>query len=199
MGRGQRLIDGDGRGGNPEYSLAGRTANPASKLVGPDSDLFAAIQAWHFDEFVFHCQHALPRQLNPCNLLAGAAPAKPTPALGWILGTKPSGMSLIVDSPIVYKRSCSRHEEKGGPARHSQALGFAVKARREALEMTQEDLAEAARIHRTYLSDVERGTRNLSLVNIERLALALRMTLAELFARVEAGPERPRPSSARPG
>ena len=45
----------------------------------------------------------------------------------------------------------------------------------------------------------KRGTLNLSIVNIERLALALRMTLAELFERVEAGPDRPRPSSARPG
>lgn len=86
-------------------------------------------------------------------------------------------------------------KKKAGPPDIRERFGFAVKARREALEMTQEDLAEAARIHRTYLSDVERGTRNLALVNIERLALALRMTLSELFARVEAGPERPRPSS----
>ena len=39
--------------------------------------------------------------------------------------------------------------------------------------MTQEDLAGKANIHRTYLSDIERGTRNPSLINIERLAYAL--------------------------
>src|SRR5688500_36923 len=47
-----------------------------------------------------------------------------------------------------------------------ERFGFAVKVRREELGLTQEDLAEKAGIHRTYLSDVERGTRNLSLVNI---------------------------------
>jgi transcriptional regulator with XRE-family HTH domain len=66
-----------------------------------------------------------------------------------------------------------------------EKFGFAVKARREELELTQEDLADKARIHRTYLSDVERGTRNLSLINIERLAEALSLSISELFQRVE--------------
>ncbi len=66
-----------------------------------------------------------------------------------------------------------------------ERFGTAVKFRREEMGLTQEDLAEKARIHRTYLSDVERGTRNLSLVNIERLAVALAMTLPELFSKVE--------------
>lgn len=66
-----------------------------------------------------------------------------------------------------------------------ERFGFAVKARREALGLTQEDLAEKARIHRTYLSDVERGTRNLSLVNIERLAAALDVPISELFRQLE--------------
>ncbi len=76
-------------------------------------------------------------------------------------------------------------EKKKGRADIRERFGFAVKTRREALGLTQEDLAEKARIHRTYLSDVERGTRNLALVNIERLAAALAMSMAELFAVVE--------------
>ena len=55
----------------------------------------------------------------------------------------------------------------------------------EELGLTQEDLAEKALIHRTYLSDVERGTRNLSLVNIERLAITLSVSLTELFVSVD--------------
>ena len=55
----------------------------------------------------------------------------------------------------------------------------------EELGLTQEDLAEKAGIHRTYLSDIERGTRNLSLLNIERLADALHLRLSELFLLVE--------------
>jgi transcriptional regulator with XRE-family HTH domain len=67
-----------------------------------------------------------------------------------------------------------------------ERFGFAVKSRREELGLTQEDLAEKAQIHRTYLSDVERGTRNLSLVNIERLAAALSLSMSKLFGLVES-------------
>jgi transcriptional regulator with XRE-family HTH domain len=66
-----------------------------------------------------------------------------------------------------------------------ERFGFAVRSRREELSLTQEALADRARIHRTYLSDVERGTRNVSLVNVELLAQALEMSLSELFRRVE--------------
>ena len=66
-----------------------------------------------------------------------------------------------------------------------ERFGFAVKDRREALGLTQEEFAERAGIHRTYLSDVERGTRNISLINIERLALALSMKISELFQLAE--------------
>ena len=77
--------------------------------------------------------------------------------------------------------------KKEGRADIRERFGFAVKARREALGLTHEDLPERARIHSTYLSDVERGTRNLAILNIERLAGALEMSLAELFSTVERG------------
>jgi len=66
-----------------------------------------------------------------------------------------------------------------------ERFGTAIKFRREALGLTQEDLADLARLHRTYISDIERGTRNLSLVNIERLALALQWPMATLFDEVD--------------
>lgn len=77
--------------------------------------------------------------------------------------------------------------KKSSRADIRERFGFAVKARREELGLTQEDLAEKAGIHRTYLSDVERGSRNLSLVNIERLAGALSLPISELFRLVENG------------
>ena len=46
-------------------------------------------------------------------------------------------------------------------------------------------LAHRAAIHRTYLSDIERGTRNVSLVNIELLARALDLPMSDLFRAVE--------------
>ena len=63
-------------------------------------------------------------------------------------------------------------------------FGFAVRTRREELKLTQEELAERVGIHRTYLSDIERGTRNPSLINIDRIAESLAMSLPELFAIV---------------
>ena len=66
-----------------------------------------------------------------------------------------------------------------------QRFGYAVKVRREQLGLTQEDLAHLAGICRTYLSDVERGTRNVSLVNIERLATALSISMPALFQLVD--------------
>jgi transcriptional regulator with XRE-family HTH domain len=47
---------------------------------------------------------------------------------------------------------------------------------------SQEELAERAMLHRTYISDVERGVRNVSLQSIERLAHALEISLPALFS-----------------
>jgi transcriptional regulator with XRE-family HTH domain len=66
-----------------------------------------------------------------------------------------------------------------------ERFGFALKTRREELGLTQEEFAERAGIHRTYVSDVERGSRNISLLNIQRVAVALSIRLSELFRLVE--------------
>ena len=78
-------------------------------------------------------------------------------------------------------------KKKNGRPDIRERFGFAVKSRREVLGLTQEELAHRAKIHRTYLSDVERGTRNLSLINIERLAIALEIGLPSLFASLDIG------------
>lgn len=46
---------------------------------------------------------------------------------------------------------------------------------------SQEELADIAGIHRTYLGGIERGERNPSLKNIERIAKALKVPIYELF------------------
>jgi transcriptional regulator with XRE-family HTH domain len=66
-----------------------------------------------------------------------------------------------------------------------ERFGFAIRLRREALQLTQEELAHQAGIHRTYLSDIERGARNLSLLNIERLAQGLSLPISRLFELME--------------
>jgi transcriptional regulator with XRE-family HTH domain len=66
-----------------------------------------------------------------------------------------------------------------------ERFGFAIKSRREELGLTQEKLAAQAGIHRTYLGDVERGARNVCLMNIDRLAAALALRLPDLFKLVD--------------
>jgi transcriptional regulator with XRE-family HTH domain len=56
---------------------------------------------------------------------------------------------------------------------------------RENKGFSQEKLAELAGIHRTYIGDVERGTRNIALVNMTRIAKALGTPLSRLIAEME--------------
>ena len=61
-------------------------------------------------------------------------------------------------------------------------FGLAIKQRRQEIGISQEVLAERAGLHRTYIGDIERGARNLSLENIEKLAKALEIPISDLFA-----------------
>lgn len=63
-------------------------------------------------------------------------------------------------------------------------FGTVVRAWRSRLGISQEELAGRAGLHRTYVSDVERGTRNVSLASIDKLATALEVSVATLFAQV---------------
>lgn len=65
------------------------------------------------------------------------------------------------------------------------AFGRAIRKMRVERGFSQERLAEEPGVHPRYLSDVERGVRNVSLVNIERLARALSVGLPTLMAEVE--------------
>jgi transcriptional regulator with XRE-family HTH domain len=56
---------------------------------------------------------------------------------------------------------------------------------------SQEELADRAGLHRTYIGSVERGEQNLSLVNIERLSATLGVSLAKLFAPFTEVPSLP--------
>ncbi len=60
-------------------------------------------------------------------------------------------------------------------------FGATVKTWRLRRGLSQEKLAELAQLHRTYITDVESGSRNLSLESIERLAGALEISLSALF------------------
>ena len=60
-------------------------------------------------------------------------------------------------------------------------FGLTVKKIRTERNISQEKLAEMTGLHRTYISEVERGNRNLSLINIEKLSIALDLSISEFF------------------
>jgi transcriptional regulator with XRE-family HTH domain len=60
-------------------------------------------------------------------------------------------------------------------------IGSAVAKRRGELGLSQEQLADQAGLHRTYISDVERGMRNLSVLTLERIADALDIPVGALM------------------
>jgi transcriptional regulator with XRE-family HTH domain len=62
-------------------------------------------------------------------------------------------------------------------------LSLAVKQRRNEIRITQKVLAERSGLQRTYIADIERGARNVSLENIEKIAGALQIPISELFAK----------------
>jgi two-component system, response regulator len=64
-----------------------------------------------------------------------------------------------------------------------QEFGTSVKSWRNRRGISQEELAGRAGLHRTYISDVERGVRNVSLESIEKLARALEIPVATLVSK----------------
>lgn len=60
-------------------------------------------------------------------------------------------------------------------------IGQRIKELREKAEMSQKDLAYSADLDRSYIASIENGQRNVSIVNIEKIANALNVTLKEFF------------------
>jgi transcriptional regulator with XRE-family HTH domain len=77
------------------------------------------------------------------------------------------------------------------------AFGARVRARREALGLSQEALARQTDVHWTFLGQVERGQRNLSLHNILKVAAGLGVDPAELVAGLKPPPPSPPPKGKR--
>jgi len=63
-------------------------------------------------------------------------------------------------------------------------FGKALRARRRKLGLSQEEFADLCGLDRTYVGGIERGERNLALVNIEKLARAFKVSLSDLFRSV---------------
>ena len=64
-------------------------------------------------------------------------------------------------------------------------FGANVRARRDSKDLSQEKLAELADLDRTYISSVERGGRNISILSVLRIAKALKTSAAELCEGID--------------
>ncbi len=60
-------------------------------------------------------------------------------------------------------------------------VGNRIKELRSSRGISQEVLAHEAGLDRTYITSVERGKRNISIVNLEKIAIALNVSLSEFF------------------
>jgi transcriptional regulator with XRE-family HTH domain len=65
-------------------------------------------------------------------------------------------------------------------------LGLNIRKRREALDFSQEKLAEKSDLDQTYISGIECGRRNPGIKNVARIAKALKVSTSELCKGVEA-------------
>jgi transcriptional regulator with XRE-family HTH domain len=61
-------------------------------------------------------------------------------------------------------------------------LGGRVREKRQARGWTQDQLGEKCSLHRTFIGSVERGERNVSILNLRLIAGVLRVSIAELLA-----------------
>jgi len=76
-----------------------------------------------------------------------------------------------------------------------ERFGASVRSLRFRLGISQEELAERADMHRTYIAGIERGARNLTLKSIDRLAKALEVSTATLSPTATTSPQ---PKGRRP-
>ena len=63
-----------------------------------------------------------------------------------------------------------------------RTLGLRIRRLREERDWSQEELSFRCDLHRTYVGSVERGERNISVVNLQKIAGALGIEIRDLFA-----------------
>ena len=65
----------------------------------------------------------------------------------------------------------------------NKQVGLSIKKYREKKDWTQEQLAFEAGLHRAYIGQIERGEKNIGLVNLEKIARALNISAEALFKK----------------
>ena len=76
-------------------------------------------------------------------------------------------------------------EQKSALGRFEKRFGDVIRSRRQALKVSQEEFAERCQLHRTYISQIERGLKSVSLKALVRLAKALKTRPSQLLKEAE--------------
>ena len=99
---------------------------------------------------------------------------------------QPESIMCVVRNIVVPMHSSNGEEFSGiSPDKLSGYLGTVIQVRRLELGLSQEELAERSGLHRTYISDVECGSRNVTLKTLERLATGLKTRMSSILDHCE--------------
>lgn len=88
----------------------------------------------------------------------------------------PYSHQLMIILPMSYDKSETEFLEK---------IGQRIRTFRETKDMSQEKLSFKCSLHRTYISSVERGERNISIINLAKISTALEISLAQIFDGIQ--------------
>ena len=66
-----------------------------------------------------------------------------------------------------------------------EKIGNRIRKLRTSINISQEELADRCSLHRTYIGSVERGERNITVKNLDKIAKALNVTLSKFFKAME--------------
>lgn len=83
--------------------------------------------------------------------------------------------SMMVEIQHMPKYSSSEKD-------YLKKIGKNIRSLRQRARLSQEGLAELSELDRTYIGSVERGERNVSIINIRKIAKALKIEIREVFA-----------------
>lgn len=91
---------------------------------------------------------------------------------------------IRLGSCATYSMSTHRvHKAILHPMDITQLFGKKVRSIRKELQLSQDELADLCGLHRTYIGAVERGERNITLLNAKKIADALQVSLSTLVSR----------------
>jgi DNA-binding XRE family transcriptional regulator len=92
----------------------------------------------------------------------------------------------LKSQPTLSKLSRPIGDHSNGMTALRLRLGRAIRRLREERDISQEAFAQKAKVHRTTMSEIERGITNISVDIAERIANALNHSLSELFSAAES-------------